>query len=81
MLIDLDNLEDANYLLDVFLDYYGDVIYYHHHDPVYTQREADARIIFQMFFSKALHFKHMLKGVGFNNGNFILNTTAVPLKS
>lgn len=78
MLIDLDNLEDANYLLDVFLDYYGDVIYYHHHDPVYTQREADARIIFQMFFSKALHFKHMLKGVGFNNGNFILNTIVDP---
>ena len=65
MLIDLDNFEDANYLLDVFLDYCGDITYYHHYDPVCTQREADAHIIFQMFFSKALHFKHMLKGVGF----------------
>lgn len=74
MLKGLDNLGDAISLLDVFLDYCGDIIYYHHYDPVCTQREADARMIFQMFFSKALHFKHMLKGVGFNNGNFILNT-------
>lgn len=78
MLKGLDNLGDAISLLDVFLDYCGDIIYYHHYDPVCTQREADARIIFQMFFSKALHFKHMLKGVGFNNGNFILNTIVDP---
>lgn len=78
MLIDLDNFEDANYLLDVFLDYCGDITYYHHYDPVCTQREADAHIIFQMFFSKALHFKHMLKGVGFQKDNYMLNTIVDP---
>lgn len=43
-----------------------------------TQREADARIIFQMFFSKALHFKHMLEGVEYKGDQFKMNRIVDP---
>lgn len=53
------------------------MIYKHHYDDVETQREADARILFQMFFSKALHFKHMLAGVEWQ-GHLQLNRLVDP---
>ena len=71
--INVENIDVAKKYLDVFIDFYADVIYKHHYDAVSTQREADARIIFQMFFSKALHFKKLLEGVEYQGDQFRMN--------
>lgn len=77
-LINVENFETADKVLSVFLDFYGNVMYDHHYDAVRTQREADAHIILQMFFSKALHFKHLLKGVILKNDRLNMNRILDP---
>lgn len=76
--INVESIDVAKKYLDIFIDFYANVIYKHHYDAVSTQREADAHIIFQMFFSKALHFKHMLEGVEFKGGQFKMNRIVDP---
>lgn len=68
----------ANKYLKLFTKSYGDIIFKHHYDPVKSQREADAHILLQMFFSKALHFQQVLKGVMFHNENIIMNKIVDP---
>lgn len=77
-LINVENIDTARKYIDIFLEFYVDVIYKHHYDDVETQREADARILFQMFFSKALHFKHMLAGVEYQGGQLRMNSLVDP---
>lgn len=74
----VENINVAKKYIDVFINFYADVIYKHHYDAVSTQREADARIIFQMFFSKALHFKHMLEGVVYQGEQLQMNRLVDP---
>ena len=76
--INVENIDKAKRYLYVFIDFYADVILKHHYDAVSTQREADARIIFQMFFSKALHFKHMLEGVVYRGEQLQMNRLVDP---
>lgn len=76
--INVENIGVAKKYIDVFVDFYADVIYKHHYDAVSTQREADARIIFQMFFSKALHFKHILEGVVYQGDSLQMNRLVDP---
>lgn len=66
-MIVLEDLRAANRYLELFLEFFIDVIRKHHYDSVNSQREADAHMLFQMFFSKALHFQHMLKGTSFQS--------------
>lgn len=68
----------VNKYFDLFTKFYGDVIFKHHYDSVKSQREADAHILLQMFFSKALHFQQILKGVMFHNENIIMNRIVDP---
>ena len=49
--VNVENIDVAKKYIEIFADFYADVIYKHHYDVVSSQREADARIIFQMFFS------------------------------
>lgn len=76
--INVENIDVVKKYIEIFADFYVDVIYKHHYDVVSTQREADARIIFQMFFSKALHFKHMLEGVEYKGDQFKMNSIVDP---
>ena len=76
--INIENIDVAKKYIEIFADFYADVIYKHHYDVVSTQREADARIIFQMFFSKALHFKHMLEGIEYKGNQFKMNRIVDP---
>lgn len=68
----------VNKYLDLFTKFYGDVIFKHHYDSVKSQREADAHILLQMFFSKALHFQQILKGVMLHNENIVMNRIVDP---
>ena len=76
--INVKNIDIAKKNIEIFADFYADVIYRHHYEAVSTQREADARIIFQMFFSKTLHFKHMLEGVEYEGDQFKMNRIVDP---
>lgn len=76
--INVENIDVAKKYIEIFADFYADAIYRHHYEAVLTQREADARIIFQMFFSKALHFKHMLEGVEYKGNQFKMNRIVDP---
>lgn len=76
--VNVENIDVAKKYIEIFADFYADVIYKHHYDVVSSQREADARIIFQMFFSKALHFKHMLEGVEYEGNQFKMNRIVDP---
>ena len=76
--INVVDFDTALKYIDTFLDFYADVISKHHYDDVNTQREADARIIFQMFFSKALHFKKLLEGVEYQGNSSRLNRIVDP---
>lgn len=77
-LINIKNIEAANSCLDLFIEFYGNIILRHHYDRVSTQREADAHIILQMFCSKALHFKQMLEGVAYSNEQVRMNRIVDP---
>lgn len=84
-LLKLDDIEYCKEVLDRYLDFFMKVIWEHHSRPVSTQRMADAKIIFQMFFSKMLSLKNALGGVSFRakNGSFlnpiIDPTTFIPI--
>lgn len=77
-LINVEGIDTARRYIDIFLEFYIAVICKYHYDDVETQREADARILFQMFFSKALHFKHMLEGVEYQGGQLRMNSLVDP---
>lgn len=63
----VDRIEDSLELLDIFLGYSFIVIREHHHDPAYSQADADAKIIHQMIFTKATHLRKIIEGVGFSS--------------
>lgn len=77
-IINVDNLNAANKYLDIFQNFYSSILLNHHYDAVNSQREADAHILLQMYFSKTLHFKHMLEGVCYQNEKLLMNRIVDP---
>lgn len=74
----LEDLSTANEYLDLFMSFFIEVIRNHHYDSVKSHREADAHILFQMFFSKTMHFQHMLQGASFQTSNVAINRIIDP---
>lgn len=64
--------------LKIMLDFYLDVIKKHNYDEVDTQSKADAKMLFQMFFSKGINIYQMLDGVSFENKNVCLSPIIDP---
>lgn len=84
-LINLKDIEYSKNVIDRYSDFFMKVILAHHPKTVNTQRLADAKIIFQMFFSKLLSLRKALDGISFRakDGSFlnpiIDPTTFVPI--
>ena len=84
-LINLKSIEYAKDVIDRYSDFFMRVIWEHHPKPVNTQKLADAKIIFQMFFSKLLSLRKALDGISFKakDGSFlnpiIDPTTFIPI--
>ncbi len=84
-LINLKSIEYSKDIIDRYLNFFMKVILEHHPKPVNTQRLADAKIIFQMFFSKLLSLRNALDGISFKakDGSFlnpiIDPTTFIPI--
>lgn len=64
-LINLKSIDYSKNVIDRYLDFFMKVIWAHHPNPVDTQRLADAKIIFQMLFSKLLSLRNALDGISF----------------
>ncbi len=63
----VDSIESSRELMNIFLEYFFLVIRKHGQDEVYSQAHADARMLFQMIFTKASYINKLLEGVGFNS--------------
>jgi hypothetical protein len=61
------SMADCLRLIDIYLDYLFEIILKHQHDKVESQADSDALIINQMMFSKLIHIRKLLEGVGFES--------------
>lgn len=66
--------------LDYFIQCFYDLVAKHHEDVLYTQAEADAKIVLQMMFSKLIHLRKLFEGVTFINkeGTQLINPIIDP---
>lgn len=74
----VNTIEDCVSLLDKYISAYLEIVLKHNYDSVSTQAEADSRIAFQMFVTKALGIKKLLLGVEYDDGNNHLNRIIDP---
>lgn len=81
----LKSIDDCVEIIDVYLDFFMKVIQGESSKPEDSEIDSDAKIIFQMFFTKMLSVKNALKGIdfistdGFALKNIIDPTTFIPL--
>lgn len=61
-------MPDCLRLIDIYADYLFEIILKHQHDKVESTADSDALIINQMMFSKLIHIRKLLEGVGFESG-------------
>jgi len=64
--------------VNIFLEYFFLITNEHQKDTLKTQVEADARMMFQMIFSKALNLKKILEGVEYESNGIKLNKIVDP---
>lgn len=74
----VNSIPDCIQLLDKFISAYLEIVLKHNYDPVSTQAEANSRIAFQMFVTKALSIKKILQGVEYDDGVNHLNKIIDP---
>lgn len=77
-LMSANTISDNLKLIDIFLEYFFLIINEHQKDTLKTQVEADARMMFQMIFSKALNLKKILEGVEYESNGIKLNKIVDP---
>jgi len=52
-------------LLDIYAKFLFKAVQNHHSEEVYTQAEADAKLVIQMMLTKVLHLKSVIEGISF----------------
>lgn len=77
-LFSVNTIPDCIELLDKFISAYLEIVLKHNYDPVSTQAEADSRMAFQMFVTKALSIKKILQGIEYDDGINHLNRIIDP---
>jgi len=74
-----ETLKDSYDLLNIFLDFFIQVIHNHHYDKVFSYADRDAKMIHQMMFTKIAHIKRIIEGVEFESKSGVkLNTIIDP---
>ncbi len=58
-------LSDSDELLNIYAEFLFKAVQNHHSEEVYTQEEADAKLIIQMMLTKALHLKSVISGISY----------------
>jgi len=65
----LETIKDCLDLFDIFLEHLWNVINDHHKDKVYSYANKDAKTLNQMMFTKLIHLKKLVEGVGYTAKN------------
>ena len=58
-------IQDSCELLDIYIEFLFLTVKNHHHEPVYTNPNADAKLVVQMMLTKALHLKSIVNGISY----------------
>lgn len=64
-LIHCKTIADNNDLLDIYAEFLFKAVQNHHKENVYSDAEADAKLVIQMMLTKVLHLKSVLAGISF----------------
>lgn len=60
-----ETITDSYELMGVYAELLFQTVKRHHQEPVYTQADADAKMVVQMMLTKTLHLRSILKGISF----------------
>lgn len=60
-------IEDNYELLNIYLEYFFQVINNHHSEKVYSYANRDAKMVNQMIFTKVAHLKSIVEGINFKS--------------
>ena len=64
-----ETINDSYDLLDIYSEFLFMAVSNHHKESVYTNADADAKIVFQMILTKTLHLKSVVNGIGYKAKN------------
>lgn len=75
-------LRDSFELMDVYIDLLFKIVLNHHEEPVYTQADADAKMVVQMVMTKSLNLQKIVQGISYQakdgaSLNWIVDPTIV----
>ena len=74
-----ETISDCQELLNIYIEFFFQVVEIHHKDVITNNLEQDAKIVNQMMLTKALHLKNVLNGVNhFSKNGKKLNTIIDP---
>jgi len=63
------SISDSYEMLEIYAEFFFNIVQEHHEEPVYTHEEADAKIVVQMMMTKVLHLKEVLSGISYTSKN------------
>lgn len=72
------SVENAQQCLDIFSEFFFDVIEDHVKKPTNKVKLLEAKLLLQMVFTKILHLKNILNGISFQKKNIYLNKIIDP---
>lgn len=64
-LIFCKTIKDSYDLLDVYAECLFLIVRHHHEEPVYSQADAEAKMVVQMMLTKVLHLKSVINGISY----------------
>src|SRR5436190_2206299 len=74
-----ESINDSYELMDIYSDLLLKMINNHHQEPVYSQADADAKMVLQMMLTKTLHLRNAVNGVSYQaKGGLELNKIIDP---
>ena len=62
-----DSIHDSYELIDIYSELLFNIIRNHHDEAVYTQADADAKIVVQMMLTKSLHLRSAVNGITYQS--------------
>jgi hypothetical protein len=60
-------IDDCKDMLDIYAEFLFMGVQNHHDEAIYSHAEADAKIVFQMMFTKVLHLKRAIEGISYES--------------
>ena len=58
-------MNDSYDLIDIYSEFFFCAVKNHHHEPVYKNADAEAKILLQMMMTKTFHLKSIVQGISY----------------